>query len=113
MKNNQPYNSLREFYPYYLQQHTNATCRFFHFIGTLGFILLFTSSIIFKSWWLLLIAPMFGYGFAWIGHFLFEKNKPAALSNPIYSLISDFIMFYHTITFQIDKKTERVNQDSE
>lgn len=113
MKNNQPYNSLREFYPYYLRQHTNATCRFFHFFGTTGFIILFTLSIILQSWWLLLVAPIVGYGFAWIGHFFFEKNKPAAFSNPFYSLTSDFIMFYHTITLQIDKKIERVSQDSE
>ncbi|MBW3467968.1 DUF962 domain-containing protein [Arthrospiribacter ruber] len=88
------YNSLSEFYPYYLSEHMNPTCRKLHFIGTallfliLGYAL-FTGKLIY-----LLLIPVVGYGFAWVGHFFFEKNKPATFKYPFYSLASDFILFF-------------------
>lgn len=45
------------------------------------------------KWLLLLALPVFGYGFAWVGHFFFEKNRPATFTHPLYSLIGDFVMF--------------------
>lgn len=88
------YNSLSEFYPYYLSEHMNPICRKLHFIGTaLLFLILgyamFTGKLIY-----LLLIPVVGYGFAWVGHFFFEKNKPATFKYPIYSLASDFILFF-------------------
>lgn len=88
------YNSLSEFYPYYLSEHMNPTCRKLHFIGTaLLFLILgyamFTGKLIY-----LLLIPVVGYGFAWVGHFFFEKNKPATFKYPFYSLASDFILFF-------------------
>jgi hypothetical protein len=50
--------------------------------------------------------PLAGYGFAWVGHFMIEKNKPATFKYPFFSLASDFIMFWHILTFQITKKLE-------
>ena len=43
-------------------------------------------------------APLCGYSFAWIGHFVFEKNKPATFTYPLYSLAGDFVMFFHLLT---------------
>ena len=98
------YQSLKEFYPFYLSEHRNFTCRTLHFIGT-GILLVILISMIISNnwsdWWML---PLIGYGFAWVGHFFFEKNKPATFQYPFYSLISDFIMFWHILTFQISKK---------
>ncbi|EJT84084.1 hypothetical protein PPS11_26429 [Pseudomonas putida S11] len=45
------------------------------------------------KWLLLLALPVFGYGFAWVGHFFFERNRPATFTHPLYSLIGDFVMF--------------------
>lgn len=90
-------NTLKEFYPYYLSEHQNKTSRKLHFIGTgLLFLILFLA-IILSKYWILILIPIVGYGFAWIGHFFYEKNKPATFQYPIYSLISDFILFFDLI----------------
>ncbi len=85
--------SFAEFYPYYLEEHRNRTCRRLHFVGTSLVIL--TGVVALLTWtpWLFLLMPVFGYGFAWIGHFHFERNRPATFSHPLYSLAGDFVMF--------------------
>tara|TARA_Y100001960_G_C14237678_1_gene616811 strand:- start:50 stop:376 length:327 start_codon:yes stop_codon:yes gene_type:complete len=85
------YQSFREFYPFYLSEHMNPICRIFHFIGTALVIVLIISA--FFNVKTLLFIPLCGYGFAWAGHFFFEKNKPATFIYPIYSLIGDCVMF--------------------
>lgn len=95
------YNSLKAFYPFYLTEHRKPATRLLHFIGT-G--LLLTSFLTFLStlnWWYFAAIPFIGYGFAWVGHFFFEKNKPATFQYPGYSLASDFIMFWELLTRQI------------
>ncbi len=92
------YQSLREFYPFYLTEHVNATCRTLHFIGTGLVIASFITFLITFKWYYFAIIPFLGYGFAWVGHFFFEKNKPATFQYPGYSLASDFIMFWDLLT---------------
>jgi hypothetical protein len=104
------YQSLREFYPFYLLEHQNFISRLLHFIGTGGFMGIVFWSIFSQTWWLLLLGPVCGYGFAWIGHFVFEKNRPATFKYPAYSLASDFVMFYHILTLQIGKKIEEAKR---
>ena len=58
---------------------------------------------------LLFFMPLAGYGFAWFGHFMIEKNKPATFKYPFYSLASDFIMFWHILTFQINDKLKEAH----
>lgn len=88
------YKSLKEFYPFYLTEHSNSTSRKLHFIGTsLVFVILFWT-VFSQIWWGFVLIPFVGYGFAWVGHFFFEKNKPATFQYPGYSLISDFILFF-------------------
>jgi hypothetical protein len=86
--------TLKEFYPFYLKEHSNSTSRILHFIGTSLVLLLITAALIFKDAKLLILIPFVGYGFAWAGHFFFEKNKPATFQYPGYSLASDFILFW-------------------
>lgn len=87
------FRSFAEFYPYYLGEHSNPTCRRLHFVGTSLVIALLAYAIGSGKWLLLLALPVFGYGFAWVGHFFFEKNRPATFTHPLYSLIGDFVMF--------------------
>ncbi len=69
----------------------NPICRGLHFIGTLCVLIIIILSI--NTVKILLIAPLLGYGFAWIGHFYFEKNRPATFEYPLYSFLGDWIMF--------------------
>ncbi|GLO51511.1 DUF962 domain-containing protein [Pseudomonas asiatica] len=87
------FRSFAEFYPYYLGEHSNPICRRLHFVGTSLVIALLAYTIGSGKWLLLLALPVFGYGFAWVGHFFFEKNRPATFTHPLYSLIGDFVMF--------------------
>jgi hypothetical protein len=87
------YRSFSDFYPYYLAEHRKPATRRLHFIGTLLVILTVVYAIAMQRWGLLVLAPVFGYGLAWIGHFVFEKNRPATFEHPLYSLAGDFVMF--------------------
>lgn len=89
----QQFNSFREFYPYYLQEHSDRTCRRLHFIGTSLVIGLVIASGVTGHAGLLWLLPLAGYGFAWLGHFGFEKNRPATFKHPLYSLAGDFVMY--------------------
>ncbi|MEY2705984.1 MAG: hypothetical protein RL407_2046 [Bacteroidota bacterium] len=91
------YTSLKEFYPYYLSEHQHPTSRILHFVGTGLVILVLLGSLVFGFYYALLGIPLIGYGFAWVGHFFFEKNKPATFTYPFYSLASDFILFFDLI----------------
>lgn len=92
------YKSLKEFYPFYLSQHQNTMSRILHFIGTSLFLFIFFGSFIFHQVSILLFSPVLAYGFAWVGHFFFEKNKPATFQYPLYSLASDFILYFEILS---------------
>lgn len=90
--------SFKEFYPYYLNEHQNPTSRRLHFTGTALVILLLLLALITANWWMLWLLPVVGYGFAWVGHAFFERNKPATFTYPFYSLASDFVLFWDLLT---------------
>jgi hypothetical protein len=90
---NKRFNSFSEFYPYYLSEHNNLTCRRLHFIGSSLILLLLAYTLMTWQWVLLWFLPVLGYGFAWVGHFFFEHNKPATFQYPFYSLLGDWVMY--------------------
>lgn len=96
------FNSFAEFYPYYLQEHGHPVSRRLHFIGTGLVIALLVWVVLSGNFWWLLALPVVGYGFAWVGHFFFEKNKPATFQHPWYSLAGDFVMFKDILLRRID-----------
>jgi len=100
------FKNLKEFYPYYLTEHQNLTSRSLHFIGTALFLGILLYALFTDQYSLLWACPLVGYGFAWVGHFFFEKNKPATFQYPGFSLLSDFLMYFHFLTGQIDTKLE-------
>lgn len=87
------YASFREFYPFYLTEHSNRMCRRMHFIGSTLVLIALIWMIVGGHGWYWWLLPLFGYGFAWIGHFFFEKNKPATFKHPLYSLLGDWVMY--------------------
>jgi hypothetical protein len=87
------FKSFAEFYPFYLSEHSDRTCRRLHFAGSsLSLVFLATALFTRNPWWLL-AGLLCGYGFAWIGHFGFEKNKPASFKRPLYSFMGDWVMY--------------------
>lgn len=84
--------SFREFYPYYLSAHANRTSRRLHFVGTSLVVVLLLAALWTGRGILLLAAPVAGYSLAWLGHYAFERNRPATFRHPIYSLAGDFVM---------------------
>jgi hypothetical protein len=90
---NQTFSSFSEFYPYYLAEHANPTCRLLHFIGSSLVLALIVFSVFTGAFILLWLVPVIGYGFAWVGHFFYEHNKPATFTYPLYSLMGDWVMF--------------------
>lgn len=95
------YRSFAEFYPFYLSQHANTVCRRLHFLGSLLVLLILGFSVTTGDYFWLLALPVAGYGFAWLGHFGFEKNRPATFTYPIYSLQGDWVMFFQILTGKI------------
>jgi hypothetical protein len=95
------YDSFAAFYPFYLSEHVNRTARRLHFVGTsLALICLLELVLTADLSWLIL-ALVFGYGFAWFAHFQFEKNRPATFKHPLYSLMGDGRMFWEMLTGKI------------
>ena len=100
-ENSDRFTSFKDFYPYYLAEHSNRTCRRLHVVGSALVILVLIYVFTTSNWWWLLSIPLIGYGFAWVGHFFFEKNKPATFKYPLYSLIGDWVMFWQVLRGQI------------
>lgn len=86
--------TFRDFYPFYLGEHADVRCRRLHFAGSLLVLVAIGLAIGTGSWAWLWLAPVGGYGFAWVGHFVFEKNRPATFEHPVYSLMGDWVMFW-------------------
>jgi hypothetical protein len=97
--------SFEEFYPFYLDEHRNQMCKFLHFMGTCLLIATLVGIILTWRWHQFWLIPLFGYGFAWVGHFKFEKNRPTSFKWPLYSLRADFVMFYHLVTGRLGFET--------
>lgn len=85
--------SFAEFYPFYLGEHSNRTCRRLHFIGSTLSLLCLAAALYTGQLRFVLFALLCGYGFAWLGHFGFEKNRPASFKRPLYSLMGDWVMY--------------------
>lgn len=101
MAGGQQFPTFADFYPYYLREHQNRTNRRLHFVGTSLVIVLAAWILASGAWPWLPALPVAGYGFAWAGHFYFERNRPATFTHPFYSLIGDFRMYVDMWTGRI------------
>ena len=109
-----PPQSFEAFWPYYMSQHQDALCRWTHFVGTtLAKICVVLAFVM--SPWFLLAAPIIGYGFAWFGHFAFEKNKPASwfsAKHAAWSFRGDMKMWRLMATARLGSEMERLSENS-
>lgn len=103
-----------EFWPFYVKEHKKKSTRLLHFIGTTGAMACVAGGLLTKRRWLLAVAPVVGYGPAWISHFFIEGNKPASFKYPLYSLKADLVMWSKMVRFQMTDEVERIlREDAE
>lgn len=103
------YPSFKSFYPDYLVEHSHPVCRGLHATGSLAVLLGLVVLVLLQAWVWLLILPAVGYGFAWAGHFFFEKNRPATFRHPWYSFLGDWVMLFQLITGKLPWKSPTRN----
>jgi hypothetical protein len=104
--NTTKHTTFAEFFPFYLGEHQHPVCRTLHFIGTsLGLGCLIQALLAASGVWLL-AGLVVGYAFAWVGHFVFEKNKPASFKQPLYSFMGDWVMWWQLLTGQLSFKPQ-------
>jgi hypothetical protein len=110
MKRTDDIKDFQEFWPYYVREHSKIGCRLLHFIGSsAGLICLFAASLT-RNLLFILLGLIIGYGFAWIGHFFIEHNKPATFKYPLWSLIADWKMWSLMITGRMSAEVERTSR---
>ena len=101
------FSSFSEFYPYYLSEHRNSTCRYLHYVGSamaLGILLYALTSC---NYTVITAAFVSGYAFAWVGHFFYEHNKPATFRYPLWSFLADWVMLKDFLLGRINDKMPR------
>lgn len=91
--NQRKFSTFRDFYPFYLSEHADRTNRRLHFVGTSISLALIVCALVIGEPLLLAAALLTGYTFAWIGHFGFEKNRPATFRHPVFSFLGDWVMW--------------------
>jgi hypothetical protein len=92
-----PITRYADFWPYYLREHARPATRRLHYIGTALTFLFAALAILLGGWWWLAV-PIAGYGFAWVAHFSVERNRPATFTYPLWSLVSDYRMFFLAVS---------------
>lgn len=87
------FETFRDFYRYYLSEHTHPTCRRLHFAGSALGVFIVVTAFVTGRWGYAFMAIPVGYALAWTGHFFFERNRPATFRYPIFSFVGDWVMF--------------------
>lgn len=100
--------SFAEFWPYYLGEHRDPTCRGLHYFGSTMAVSSAVSAVVLGNPWLVLLGFVLGYGPAWVGHFFIEHNRPATFKYPLWSLASDFKMLAYFVTGRMGAEMERL-----
>lgn len=101
MEKREGFATFGEFYPYYLAEHANRTSRRLHFTGTTLVPVWLAAAALTGIGWLVLVAVLQAYAFAWVGHYFFEHNRPATFRHPGYSLMGDWRMWWEILTGKI------------
>jgi len=92
-----------EYYQHYLTLHQSKWTRRLHVVGQIATVVFITAVVVLKMWALLLFAPLVVYPFAWTGHYLFEKNLPAAFQRPLWAKACDWIMLKDMLIGKLER----------
>lgn len=99
-----------KFYDFYLNEHQNMACRRLHFAGSSFGLLGLAKSVKNRSAKPLLKGIAAGYACAWVGHFFFEKNKPATFKYPLQSFAGDIRMFTDVLRGNLSLKDRKFDK---
>ena len=103
--------TYREFWPRYLAAHADPRTRALHYFGTAAAAAIVILFLVTRDWWWLVAAPVAGYAFAWLGHAVFERNRPETFSHPLWSLYSDFRMLFLFLAGRLGGETRHVGDE--
>jgi hypothetical protein len=93
--------TFSDFYPVYLAMHDNAVNRRLHVLGNVLALAAVVLALVTRAWWALAAAPVLGNGPAWVGHYVFQRNRPGVFTYPLYGLIGSWVMTWHVLTGKI------------
>jgi hypothetical protein len=106
---NKQFPTYKAFWPQYVSEHQSKLNRNVHFLGTALGLLAVVLAVTNSNPWLFLLAPVFGYGLAWVGHHFIEKNHPATFTYPLWSFVADLHMFTLMCLGRMDREVKRMH----
>jgi hypothetical protein len=105
------HNNFDDFWLFYLREHSRPETRALHYAGTFLVLLIAAAALATGTWWLLVLLPVAGYGFAWTAHMKVERNRPATFTHPLWSFAADFRMFFLWLTGRLKPELRRAGVD--
>jgi hypothetical protein len=104
------YNSVAEFWPHYVAEHSKPSTRLLHLAGTALALACLIWFVVIGKWWLFPLALIPGYGAAWIGHFFIERNRPATFQYPLWSFMGDYKMIWMMLRGRMAGEVQEANK---